>query len=177
MLWGDTMNNETVVLKTINETKDKILSFRNELIYKGKQIPDMKSISRSLLGVEKTINDIKILCNDENKSLDCIVENLNYAQSKELLGMTVTMFDVINANLLNGMKLEDDGDLTEEDLQKSKIIKYNNNTIGKVNILDENGSRLYIQVKVYNFIDKFEVDNPYRMYHIISFINTKFNYE
>ena len=91
--------------------------------------------------------------------------------------MTVTMFDVINANLLNGMKLEDDGDLTEEDLQKSKIIKYNNNTIGKVNILDENGSRLYIQVKVYNFIDKFEVDNPYRMYHIISFINTKFNYE
>ena len=64
MLWGDTMNNETVVLKTINETKDKILSFRNELIYKGKQIPDMKSISRSLLGVEKTINDIKILCND-----------------------------------------------------------------------------------------------------------------
>jgi len=53
--------NKDIVLATINETKEEIDVFRIELIAKGKQLPDIKAIAKSLTGIEKVILDINEL--------------------------------------------------------------------------------------------------------------------
>jgi hypothetical protein len=169
--------NRDIVLTTINETKEEIESFKKALIAKGKQLPDIKAIAKSLAGIEKVISDIKKLCNDETEILQKIFENLTYTQKKELLKKTDVMFDVISENLPYGMELKN---TENEDYKQSKnirVIWFDDKKIGEIKILSEEEGALNIEVSVNENIDKFEVIKPNRMYHIVSFINTKFNYE
>jgi len=105
-------DNKDIVLTTINDTKEEIKSFKRKLTDKGKQLPDVKSIANSLKDIDKVVNSIKKLCTDETKVLESLIENLSYAQIKELLNKTDIMFDVINDNLPNGMELRTIQNLT-----------------------------------------------------------------
>ena len=169
--------NKDIVLATINETKEEIDRFKIELIAKGKQLPDIKAIAKSLTGIEKVILDIKKLCNDETETLQKKFVNLTYIQMKELLNKTDTMFDVIHDNLINGMKLKSLEREENSIIEKEKEIWFEDNKVGSIKILDEVEDGLWIEVLINNYKDKFDVNNPYKMYPVISFINTKFNYE
>ena len=171
------IENKDIVLATINETKEEIDRFRIEIVAKGKQLPDIKAIAKSLTGIEKVIADIKKLCNDEMETLQRKFTNLTYIQMKELLNKTDTMFDVINDNLLNGMQLRT---LVREEnsiIEKEKGIWFEDKKVGCIKILEGLEDGLWIEVLIINYKDKFDVTNPYKMYPVISFINTKFNYE
>ena len=170
-------DNKDIVLTTINDTKEEIKSFKRKLTDKGKQLPDVKSIANSLKDIDKVVNSIKKLCTDETKVLESLIENLSYAQIKELLNKTDIMFDVINDNLPNGMELRTVEKYDNDEFEKTKEIWFDGNIVGRVQILDETKETLYIKVTINDCIDTFEVVMPNRMYHIISFINTKFNYE
>lgn len=169
------MNNKKIVLTTINETKEEIESFRKELITKGEKLPDVKAIAKSLREIEKVINSIKKLCKDEVRSLELRSEKLSYAQLVELLENADIMFEVINDNLPNGMMLKSiDSNIESE---KLKEIWFNDNKVGHIQILDEVEDTLCIETSINDSTERFEVVKPNRMYHIISYINTKFNYE
>lgn len=169
--------NKDAVLATINETKDEINKFKTELISKGKQLPDTKAIAKSLTGIEKIITEIKKLCNDETEVLQKKFLSLTYVQLKELLNKTDIMFDVINDNLINGMQLRpldtDDDTISE----KEKEIWFEESKVGNIKIIDNSEDRLFIEVSILSYKDIFDVTNPYKMYPVISFINTKFYYE
>lgn len=87
------------------------------------------------------------------------------------------MFDVIKDNLPNGMELRTVEPNYNSDFEKIKVIWFDDNIVGRVKILDESKETLYIEVTINESTNKFEVVMPNRMYHIISFINIKFNYE
>lgn len=169
-------DNKDAVLATINESKEDINKFKEKLASKSEQLPDVKAIAKSLSGIEKIITDIKKLCNDEQKILKNELINLSNAQIKELLNKTDTMFDVINDNLIIGMTLktiEKDNVLRE----KEKEIWFEDNKVGSIKIINDIEDNLLIEVSIFEYKDTFDVTNPYKMYPVISFINTKFNYE
>lgn len=58
-----------------------------------------------------------------------------------------------------------------------KSIIFKDEEVGNIEILEDCRPDIKIRVKVYNNVDEFTVQDPFKMYSIISFINTKFNYK
>lgn len=83
---------------------------------------------------------------------------------------TDKMFDIINKNLLDGMCLENGND-------NARDIIFEEEKVGIIEILEQYKPETRIRVTVYENSDEFDVQEPSRMYSIISFINTKFNYK
>ncbi|MEG0181151.1 MAG: hypothetical protein RR657_04615 [Peptostreptococcaceae bacterium] len=58
-----------------------------------------------------------------------------------------------------------------------QYIIYEEEVVGSIEIIDKINSDIKIKVVVYNNSDIFTIQDPLKMYSIISFINTKFNYK
>lgn len=171
------MENKDVVLSTINETKGEISNFKQALEAKSKELPNIPQIKDQLTLIGKVVREIKTLCDNEGKNLQTIFENLTYTQIKELLDKTELMFDVISENLPNGMEVKKAYSDAEEELDMKRDIYYENELVGEILICDDSDEKLKIKVQINKNEKDFEVEKPYRMYHIISYINTTFNYE
>lgn len=86
--------------------------------------------------------------------------------------MEQEMFNVIGKNLLDGMILKN-----VVDVENIKSIFFKGEEVGNIEVLEDCRPDIKIRVRVYNNIDEFTVQDPFKMYSIISFINTKFNYK
>lgn len=164
---------QEVIINTIKETKDEIKSFKQKISDKGNELPEISSIAKSLKGIEKVITDIKKICINEGKTLQEILDELTQVQVEELLNRTELMFSVIGENLQKDMEL------TEflPNNENKREISYQDEIIGELSIKEDEDGTLKIKVTINKHEDSFAVESPYKMYPIISFINTKFNYE
>jgi len=93
------------------------------------------------------------------------------------------MFKAIAINLPKEMILIDN-EIQEKyentffkSLNKSRIILNEEKPVGEITILEHTDMGLKIKVEINKNEDNFFVDEPLRVYSIVSFILTKFNYE
>lgn len=83
----------------------------------------------------------------------------------------LTIYIGIDKNLLDGRKL------SKEQYNSGQIIVFKNEKVGKIELLEEYRAEIRILVTIYNKREEFEVNYPIRIYNIISFVNTNFNYK
>lgn len=168
--------NQDVVLSTINLAKEEIEDFKKSIIDKSKKLPNIKAIADDLKNIGIVVNAIKKLCDEEQIKMEKILSELTYVQIIELLDKTDVMFGVINDNLINGMNLKEV--YIQEKLDKRvREIWADNEKIGKIEVNDNEGEVLFIEVSINQYVDKFELIKPNKVYPVITFINTKYNYQ
>lgn len=100
------------------------------------------------------------------------MEDIADIKSEIILEKRDDIFKVIGKNLLDGIVLEN-----INGTENVKSILYDREQVGKVEVLEECKPDMRIRVEVYNNIDEFIIQDTLKMYSIISFINTKFNYK
>lgn len=159
------------LVTTINKARDEIFNLRNDMEANKDTVQEIKDIINTLREIESALKPTQKWFKEKINSLDLILEELSQIRYDITLENTDKMFNIIDKNLLDGMKLGP----TEDEYIKE--ILFNNEKVGSIEVLEENKPEIIIRVTVYENSDRFDVIEPNRMYSIISFINTKFNYK
>lgn len=159
------------IVDVINRAKDEIINLRNDIESNKDTVQEIKDIISRLRELETAIKPTQRWFKEKINSLDLVLEELSEIRYDITLENTNEMFETIDRNLLDGMKLED------TDNEYLKEILFNNEKVGSIEVIDENKPEVTIRVTVYENSDEFDIREPRRMYSIISFINTKFNYK
>ncbi|URZ05168.1 hypothetical protein [Clostridium felsineum] len=120
--------------------------------------------------IEKALRPVKMEMEDRIKNLNLILNELSKIKSDIILSKKEQMLNVIEKNLLDGIVLE-----SEEG--NKKLIRFDKTPIGFIEVLEEDIPDIKIRVTVYNNNDEYIIEDPLKIYNIISFINTKFNYK
>lgn len=160
------------VITTINKAREEIINFREDLDTNRKTVEEIKDIIKRLKEIEQALKPPQKWFKDKVKSLDLILKELLEIRYDITLGNTGKMFEIVDINLLDGMYLENgNGNNNARD------IVFEEEKVGSIEVLEQYKPELRIRVTVYENSDEFDVQDPSRMYSIISFINTKFNYK
>lgn len=141
-------------LKKDKETLDKVKYLEAKLKEVEKILnPKVNTLKNELYNINKILNELK------NMKGDLILDNIG------------KIYENIRQNLLDGM------DLLKTENNNDRVIIFENEKVGKMNVLENNEPNVIIGVQVYDKKEEFEINNPVRTYNIISFINTNFNYK
>lgn len=165
-----------IVLTTINLAKEEAVNFKKNIIKKSNELPDIKAIAANLKNIETIVKKMKQLCDEEATAMENILHQLTYVQIIELLDKTDVIFGVINDNLINGMNLKE---VCNEEKSNENIreIWADNEKIGMIEVKVNEGEVAFIEVSINQYVEKFEVIKPNKVYPVITFINTKYNYQ
>lgn len=164
------MKNDMIEL--VNKAKEEIEIIRNGVVENNETLEKIKNIKTELTQVEKAIKPIKNDLDKKAKRLDAILDEISNIKGNIILNDQEKIFEVIEKNLPDDMYLQNiEGD------ELMKIILYGNREVGNIKILMDYKPEIKIKVEVYNNIDEFTIHDPLKVYNIISFIITKFNYK
>ncbi|MBC2727115.1 hypothetical protein [Desulfosporosinus sp.] len=158
------------IIATINRVIEEIEELKDDLSSKRKDTEEIKDISIRLKQIELALKPKQKWFKEKIDSLDDALKELTEIRFSIMSNMKGKMFEIIHKNLLDGMYLEGVSD-------NFKNIVFNNVEVGNIEVVEDNTLEIKIRVNVYENTDEFEVHDPCRMYSIISFINTKFNYK
>ena len=156
----------------INNAKNEVESITKESLDNKKTIDEITDVIRKLNDIKNVLEPKKKALNHKISKFNTILKSIENLKSEEILNDKDKMFIVIDKNLLDEMYLEN-----VESNDGLKYISYNKKRVGSIEVLGDCGTDIKIRVKVYGNNDEFIVQDPYKMYSIISFINTKFNYK
>lgn len=159
------------IITTINRVIEEIINLRDDIADNKKDIEEIKTIKYKLNQLELSLKPKQKLFKEKIESLEQTLKELKEIRFNMILEDTGKMFETIDKNLLDGMTLQDTND------KKVKSIIYENEVIGSIEVIEEKMPEIKIKVTVYESIEEFDVLEPRRMYAIISYINTKFNYK
>ncbi|EPR08119.1 hypothetical protein [Ruminiclostridium papyrosolvens] len=161
-----------MLIDLVKKIKDEISKIKDELVKNKKEVTEVKEIINNLKTLEKSLNPKQKWYKEKIESLDIILNQLQEIRFDIFLETVDDMFKVIGSNLMYGMKLK------EKDGNKDiMLIEFEENNVGSIEILEEHKPDIKIGVTVYNNYEEFEIHEMLRIYSIISYINTKFNYK
>lgn len=160
------------IIELVNKAKEEIENTKKISIENKETIDEINSLKERLKEIEDAIKPNQQNIKRRIANLNSILEELSDIKSDMVLSMEEEMFNVIGKNLLDGMILK-----SVVDIENIKSIIFKGEEVGNIEILEDCRPDIKIRVKVYNNIDEFIVHDPFKMYSIISFINTKFNYK
>jgi hypothetical protein len=164
------------MLKIILNAKENIMEFNENLQSKKKELPDIRRIKRELTQIENIIKKVNDLCKDEDGELNRLITGINFLQVEELKTKVEILQEVIVSNLPEEMEHDIEEDSMDEDVYKNIQLRLNGES-GNILIREKNENLVVsVTVKSKNYYD-FIVNDPLRVYNIISYINTNFNYE
>lgn len=133
------------------------------------QIDEIKALRTRLYELEKSLGPKRDQYNEKLKRLDTLLNELLEVKLKINLGSIGDMFKSIGQNLIDEMKLEE--------VEKGKgVLKVSGKKVGSIEVKETNNKDLIIKAEILGITDNFKVDDPIKMYSVISFINTKYNY-
>lgn len=158
-----------ILISTINKTITEIKKVRDELKENKAQIDKVKGLRARLFELERALGPRRDWYAEKLSSLDELMSELSVFKFKVISSSVDEMFNSIEKNLIDGMSFSrvsnEKGDLYAD-----------NKKVGSVEVIREPEHVLKIKVEVLGSSDDFQVDDPNKMYSIISFINTKYNY-
>lgn len=160
------------IVDLINKAKEEIEIIKKSSMENKETIEEINSLKVKLKEIEIALKPTQKDINRRITSLDSILGELSDIKSDIVLSMEEKMFSVIEKNLLDGMKLE-----IVEGNRDIKLITFDGEKVGHIEVLENCKPDIKIKVRIYSNSDEFIVQDPFRMYSIISFINTKFNYK
>lgn len=164
------------MIEIICNVKEGIVEFNEKVQVQKKRLPDIVRIKKELTDIGKVIKDLDQLCKKEELKFEHLEIDTNLLQVEELKTNVELLIKVLLANLPDEMKCEIKDNNVEEGLYKNIQLKLNNEE-GNL-LIREKDEKFVVSVAVNNkeYYD-FTVENPLRIYNIISYINIKFNYE
>lgn len=160
------------LIELVNRAKEEIENIKKSSIQNKETIDEINSLKGKLKEIEDVLKPNQQTIKRRIDRLNTILEELSDIKFDIVLSMKEEMFNVIEKNLLDGMSLK-----SVEDTENIKLIIFESEEVGSIEVLEESRPDIKISVKVYNNSDEFIVQDPFKMYSIISFINTKFNYK
>lgn len=166
------MEYKDYIIDAINKSKDEVISIRNDIEYNKENIDEIKDIIERLKLIELSLKPKQKWFKEKINSLDAIYMELSETRYDIMFDKTDIMFEIIEKNLLDDMYLE-----SVKNNSYLRNIKFNGEKVGSIEVLEEYKPEIKIRVNVYENSHEFDIYEPYRMYSIISFINTKFNYK
>jgi len=164
----------------MNEERDHIISTINKTITEVKEIMDgmkenktrideIKTLRTRLYELEKSLGPKRDWYNEKLNELDTLLNELLEVKLKINLGSIGDMFKSIGKNLIDEMKLE------EVEEGKGTLL-VGGKKVGSIEVKEDSHKDLIIKAEILGITDDFKVDDPIKMYSVISFINTKYNY-
>lgn len=160
------------IMHLINMTKKEIEIIKKSSTENKKTIEEINSLKGKLTQIEDELKPKQQDIKRQITSLDLILKQLSDIKLDIELSMEENMFNVIEKNLLDGMKL----DILEGN-RGIRLITFEGEKVGDIEVLENCETGIKIKVRIYNSSNEFIVQDPFRMYSIITFINTKFNYK
>jgi seryl-tRNA synthetase len=160
------------ITELIDRAKEEVEKAKRSSIEHKKSIDEVNELIEKLEAIKTALAPKQKDLKDSINNLNLILEELSDIKSDIILSKEDEMFNVIDKNLLDGMSLN----LSKEN-ENEKIIKFKGERVGSIEVLEECRPDIKIRVEVYDNIDEFPIGNTLKVYSIISFINTKFNYK
>lgn len=160
------------LIDLINEAKEEIESEQKNVDRNKEIIDKIKKVKAELVEIEKALSIVKKDISNKSNILKDIVTEVSDIKSEVILNDQEKIFEVIKKNLPDDMSLKDD-----EDDELIKMIFSQNKRIGSIEIIKGYDCQIRIKAEVYNNTEDFIVQDPLKVYNIISFIITKFNYK
>lgn len=158
-----------LLISAINKTIIEIKKVKDELKENKTQIDEIKALRARLYELERALGPRRDWFAEKLSSLEVLMNELLAFKFKIISNSVDEMFNIIEKNLIDGMSLSM--------ISKEKGELYiDNQKVGCVEVKKEAEHILKITAEVLGINDEFQVDDPNRMYSIISFINTKYNY-
>ncbi len=158
-----------LLISTINKTIIEIKKVKDELKENKTQIDGIKALRARLYELERALGPRRDWFAEKLCSLDVLMNELLVFKFKIISNSVDEMFNIIEKNLIDGMSLSM--------ISKEKGELYiDNQKIGSVEVKNEAEHILKIKAEILGICDEFQVHDPNRMFSIISFINTKYNY-
>lgn len=158
-----------LLISTINETITEVKKIKEEMKKNKMHIDEIQDLRSRLNALEIALSPRKNWFSEKINLLDTLLKELLVIKFKIISSSVDEMFNSIDKNLIDGMKLNrinnDHGELILKDEK-----------IGSIEVKEDSDNELRIKAEVLGISDEFQVDNPSRMFSIISFINTKYNY-
>lgn len=164
--------NKQNIIEIINKVKQEIDKKSEDYLQEKDALDKIKDILVKLEDIKKYLNPKKNKLDDKIKNLNSLSKELSEIKFNIALDTIEDMYNIIEKNLIDGMNLKN-----RQGNKDLKTIYFKGAEVGKIEVLKEYRPEIKIRVKVYENEEEFDVYDPYRMYSIISFINTKFNYK
>lgn len=164
------MNQERdLIISTINKTITEVKEIMDGMKENKIQVDEIKALRTKLFELEKSLGPKRDWYNEELNRLDTLLNELLEVKMKINLGSIGDMFISIGQNLIDEMKLEE--------VEKGKgDLLVGDKKVGSIEIKKDSNKDLIIKAEILGITDDFKVDDPVKMYSVISFINTKYNY-
>lgn len=166
-----------LLISTINKTITEVKVIRDEMKKNKMYIDEIQDIKQRLSNLQSSLGPKRDWFSEKSNSLDTVLNELLELKLEINVDSVDDMFKCIRQNLIDDMNLEnvskEKGDL---------IVGKGDLTVGDENVgsievkKDRDNNELKIIAEVLGIKEDFQVDNPYRMFSIITFINTKYNY-
>lgn len=158
-----------LLISTINKTITQVKNIKEEMKKNKVHLDEIQDLRNKLNALEIALSPRKSWFSEKIKLLDTLLKELLVIRFKIISGSVDEMFNSIDKNLIDGMKLNrinnEHGELILKDEK-----------IGSIEVKGDSDHELRIKAEVLGISDEFKVDDPNRMFSVISFINTKYNY-
>lgn len=160
------------IIDLLNKAKDEIERINKSSIEDKRTMDEINSLIAKLKDIKTALEPKQKIIKERINNLSLILKELSDIKFDIILSRQSEMFNVIEKNLLDGMSLEN-----VEEYENIKLIIFEGEEVGSIEVLEESKPDIKIRVTVYNSTDEFTIQETLKMYSIISFINTKFNYK
>lgn len=160
------------IVELVNKAKDEIESIKKSTVEDKKTMDEINSLMGKLKDIKTALEPKQKTLKKRIANLNSILEELSDIKSEIILSKQDEMFNVIEKNLSDGMSL-----MKVEGTENIKLIIFEGEEVGKIEVLEESKPDIKIRVTIYNNTDEFPIQETLKMYSIISFINTKFYYK
>lgn len=164
-------NNRGSLIEIINQLKEEVECLKEGYLEDKGTLEKVNNLTTQLKEIEKVLKPKQKDIKEKIKKLDGILEELSEIKFDIILEQIDEIYRNIDKNLLDGMNL------SKDQYNSGQIIVFENEKVGKIELLEEYRPQIRILVTIYDKREEFEVNDPIRIYNIISFVNTNFNYK
>lgn len=166
------MENESgSLVEIINELKEEVECIRKSYLEDKGTLDKVNTLTTQLKEIEIVLKPKQKDLKEKIKKLDGMLQELSEIKFDIILEQVDEIYRNIDKNLLDGMHLSKVEDTNNQ------VIVFEKEEVGKIELLEEYRPQIRILVTIYDKNEEFEVNDPIRIYNIISFVNTNFNYK
>lgn len=161
-----------MIIGAVVKAKEEVESIQEDVKSYKDEVEKIKALAGQLKQIEEALIPKRKWFISRIGSLQSIITELSEMHTDMTLDNIDGVFKLIGHNLVDGMVLVD----IEEDNYKKKII-FEYQVVGYIQVIKNENIQVQVNVTVKDKKDSFMLTKPDRIYSIVSFINTAFNYQ
>lgn len=161
----------SIFIKLINDMEREIKNLKGIYESDKQYVDEIDVIISKLKNIQSAFKPKEKILKERIRGINKILTDIEDIRSNKILKGIGEIYINIENNLLDGMEFR------ETENNNERLIVFENNEVGRINVLKNEEQNIIMGVNIYDKKEEFEINNPVRTYNIISFINTNFNYK